>query len=88
MSKITTGAISGSKKVYVENGVPLREIALTNGQNFYVYDTSGIYTDENWNVDINKGSKDIRSKWILDRDDVEEIQGREVKPEDNGLTVS
>jgi phosphomethylpyrimidine synthase len=88
MSKITTGAISGSKKVYVENGVPLREISLTNGQNFYVYDTSGIYTDENWKVDINKGAKDIRSKWILDRGDVEEIQGREVKPEDNGLTVS
>jgi phosphomethylpyrimidine synthase len=88
MSKITTGAISGSKKVYVENEVPLREIALTNGQNFYVYDTSGIYTDSNWAVDTNKGAKDIRSSWILDRGDVEIIQGREVKPEDNGITGS
>jgi len=88
MSKITTGAISGSKKTYVENEVPLREIALTNGQNFYVYDTSGIYTDSNWTVDMNKGAKDIRSSWILDRGDVEIIQGREVKPEDNGITGS
>ena len=88
MSKITTGAISGSKKTYVENEVPLREIALTNGQNFYVYDTSGIYTDSNWTVDTNKGAKDIRSSWILDRGDVEIIQGREVKPEDNGITGS
>ncbi len=88
MSKITTGAISGSKKFYAENEVPLREISLTNGENFYVYDTSGIYTDENWKVDINKGAKDIRSKWILNRGDVEVIQGREVKPEDNGLAGS
>ena len=88
MSKITTGAISGSKKTYIENEVPLREISLTNGESFFVYDTSGIYTDENWTVDINKGAKDIRSQWILDRGDVEIIQGREVKPEDNGITGS
>ena len=89
MSKIiTTGAISGSKKTYVENQVPLREISLTNGESFFVYDTSGIYTDANWTVDINKGAKDIRSQWILDRGDVEQIQGREVKPEDNGITGS
>jgi phosphomethylpyrimidine synthase len=88
MSKITTGTISGSKKTYIENDVPLREILLTNGESFFVYDTSGIYTDENWTVDINKGAKDIRSQWIFDRGDVEIIQGREVKPEDNGITGS
>jgi len=88
MSKITTGSISGSKKFYAENEVPLREISLTNGEKFYVYDTSGIYTDENWKVDINKGAKDVRSSWILNRGDVEVIQGREVKPEDNGLAGS
>ncbi len=86
-SNITTGAIVGSKKFY-QDGVPLREISLTNGEKFYVYDTSGIYTDENWKVDANKGAKDVRSQWILERGDVEIIQGREIKPEDNGLTNS
>lgn len=86
-ASITTGAIIGSKKHYVDS-VPFREISLTNGKNFYVYDTSGVYTDENYQIDINKGIKDIRSKWIMERGDCEEIQGREIKPEDNGITNS
>lgn len=88
MSKnITTGAIVGSKKVYID-GVPFREISLTNGENFRVYDTSGIYTDENHTVDITKGIKDIRTPWIQERNDCIQTTDRQVKPEDNGLTNS
>lgn len=53
--------LSGSRKVY-EAGqyhpdlrIPSREIALTNGEKFYVYDTSGAYTDEQISIDINQG---------------------------------
>lgn len=84
---ITTGAIIGSKKVYV-NGVPFREVSLANGEKFRIYDTSGVYTDANHTIDIHKGIIDVRSGWIAQRNDCAEIQGREMKPEDNGVTHS
>lgn len=88
----------GSKKVYVEGSrpdirVPMREIALspTNGsfgkeenRPVRVYDTSGPYTDPNVSIDIRKGLPPLRRKWVLERNDVEEYEGRQVKPEDNG----
>ncbi|MEJ9151406.1 phosphomethylpyrimidine synthase ThiC [Bacillus smithii] len=88
----------GSKKVYVEGSrpdirVPMREIALspTNGsfgkeenRPLRVYDTSGPYTDPNVSIDIRKGLPPLRRKWVLERNDVEEYEGRQVKPEDNG----
>ncbi|WP_088067266.1 phosphomethylpyrimidine synthase ThiC [Gottfriedia luciferensis] len=91
-------SFSGSKKVYVEGSrpdikVPMREIALSPTTGSFgeeenapvrVYDTSGPYTDSATTVDIRKGLKPIRENWILDRNDVEEYEGREVKPEDNG----
>jgi len=40
-----------------------------------VYDTSGPYTDPNVNIDINKGLEPLRQQWILDRQDVEELEG-------------
>lgn len=92
-------SFSGSKKVYVSGSrrdiqVPLREIELSpttgsfgNEENppVRVYDTSGPYTDPNYSVDITKGLPALRSNWIRDRGDVEEYEGREVKPEDNGF---
>ena len=36
-------------------------------------------------IDINRGLPELRKPWILERGDVEFYQGREVKPEDNGL---
>ncbi|WP_270584669.1 phosphomethylpyrimidine synthase ThiC [Bacillus smithii] len=88
----------GSKKVYVEGSrpdirVPMRKIALspTNGsfgkeenRPLRVYDTSGPYTDPNVSIDIRKGLPPLRRKWVLERNDVEEYEGRQVKPEDNG----
>lgn len=43
--------------------------------NIVVYDTSGPYTDPNKEVDIYKGIERIREKWILDRNDVEQLEG-------------
>lgn len=83
---ITRSAFPNSKKVYVKGllhpiEVAMREIALSptklsNGTQepnaaVTVYDTSGPYTDENKEVDIEKGLPRIREQWILERDDVQ-----------------
>lgn len=89
---------TGSKKVYVEGSrpdikVPMREIELSRTVSSFgeednapvrVYDTSGPYTDSDYNVDIRQGLPAFRKKWILERNDVEAYAGREIKPEDNG----
>ncbi|MFD2616483.1 phosphomethylpyrimidine synthase ThiC [Terrilactibacillus laevilacticus] len=89
----------GSKKVYVEGPrpdlrVPMREIELNKTVTSFgeeinepvrVYDTSGPYTDPNYIVDIRKGLPNLRENWILERQDVEEYRGREIKPEDDGF---
>ncbi len=38
-----------------------------------VYDTSGPYTDPNQEIDVKMGLPKIREQWILDREDVEEL---------------
>ncbi|WP_443938475.1 phosphomethylpyrimidine synthase ThiC [Pedobacter sp. MW01-1-1] len=40
-----------------------------------VYDTSGPYTDPNVKIDVKKGLSPLRKKWILDRGDVEQLDG-------------
>ncbi len=85
---ISTGAISGSRKIYVDGTrhnikVAMREIVLSptkqaNGQTEYnapvtVYDTGGPFTDDDMVVDIKKGLPRIREQWILDRNDVEQL---------------
>ncbi|GAB7388854.1 phosphomethylpyrimidine synthase ThiC [Bacillaceae bacterium] len=89
----------GSRKVYVQGSrpdirVPMREIVLSPTSGPYgerenapvrVYDTSGPYTDPEFKADIRQGLPPLRRNWILERDDVEEYEGREVKPEDDGL---
>ena len=85
---ISTGAISGSRKIYVEGKlhnikVAMREIVLSptklaNGKTeanapVTVYDTGGAFTDDNMVVDIKKGLPRIREQWILDRNDVEQL---------------
>ena len=87
---ITTGPISGSKKVYVKGKihdiqVGMREIEVSPTKLFSgkmvenppvtVYDTSGPYTDVNYTVDVKKGLPRIREQWILDRGDVEYLEG-------------
>lgn len=90
--EVTTGPLPASTKIYVEGTDPsiqvaMRQIALepsANEPDLKVYDTSGPYTDENVEIDIYKGLNRDRQKWVTDRGDVEEYEGREVKPEDNG----
>lgn len=91
-------SFSGSKKVYVEGAspdiqVPMREIELSPTTGSFgeeenapvrVYDTSGPYTDPDVKINIQEGLKPLRQRWITGRGDVEEYDGRAVKPEDNG----
>ena len=46
---------------------------LTENSPIYVYDTSGVFTDKDVKVDINKGVPRVREQWILDRGDVEQL---------------
>ena len=88
--KITRSPLPASKKLYVVSPndpsvrVPMREISLTDGTAVTLYDTSGPYTDESVDIDVNKGIADVRSEWVLSRNDTEHYQGREVQPQDNG----
>ena len=91
-------SLPGSKKVYVDGTregmkVPMREIEQsdTNGvQNppIRVYDTSGPYTDPEYKVELEKGIPTPRHSWTLGRGDVEAYEGREIKPEDDGVKVA
>ncbi|MDE2405060.1 MAG: phosphomethylpyrimidine synthase ThiC [Sphingomonadales bacterium] len=86
---VTTGPIRGSRKIHVGPlGVAMREIALESSSGeppVRVYDTSGPYTDPDATIDIAQGLPARRGEWIRARGDVEEYDGRHVKPEDNGL---
>ncbi len=68
--------------------VPMRKITLSDtpvhfgsekgaekNPPLYVYDTSGVYTDPNVEVDLKKGLGAIRSAWIAERNDTEELSG-------------
>jgi phosphomethylpyrimidine synthase len=85
---VTTGPIRGSKKIYVgDRKVAMREIHLDpscDDAPVRVYDSSGPYTDADARIDIAMGLPEIRSSWIRERGDVEQVFQREVKPEDNG----
>lgn len=89
---VTTGPIQGSHKHYVETAsglkVAMRAIPLepSSGEaDVIVYDPSGPYTDTDVTIDINKGLTKLRAEWIVARGDVEQYDGRDVKPEDNGV---
>src|ERR1044071_734558 len=91
--KVTTGPIRGSRKIYVEGRdgvrVAMRAVALepSSGEApVILYDTSGPYTDPQARIDIMAGLPELRREWIRGRGDVEEVEGRDVRPEDNGLS--
>ena len=93
-------ALPGSKRVYVEGKlhsdvrVPMREIELTATKSYSgaveanepvrVYDCSGPWGDPKFIGAVEEGLPALRAKWIRAREDVEESDGREVKPQDNG----
>ncbi|MDE7145735.1 MAG: phosphomethylpyrimidine synthase ThiC, partial [Duncaniella sp.] len=39
----------------------------------YVYDTSGVYTDPDVKIDINRGLPRLREQWLKERDDLEQL---------------
>jgi len=91
---VSTGPLPSSRKIHVagdihpEIRVAMREIDLDPSAGeppVRVYDPSGVYTDSSIVIDVEKGLKPIRAPWILGRGDVEEYDGRDIKPEDNGL---
>ncbi|HBD12124.1 MAG TPA: phosphomethylpyrimidine synthase ThiC, partial [Porticoccaceae bacterium] len=90
-SIITREPLPSSKKVYIpgnrypELRVPMREIALSNGESVTVYDTSGPYTDPDQAIDVTAGLPQHRRAWVEARGDVESYRGREVQPQDDGL---
>src|SRR5579872_1160607 len=79
MSVVDSAVSPASRKAYAAGShpsirVPMREIALTNGEKHVVYDTSGPYTDPAVNTDVHRGLEPIRLQWILDRSDTEELE--------------
>src|SRR5258705_4697492 len=74
--------------------VPFREISQNQTRNFdnslednspvRVYDTSGPWGDPSMSCDVREGLPSLRRHWILERGDVEEYQGRELQPIDDG----
>ncbi|QVL44823.1 MAG: phosphomethylpyrimidine synthase ThiC [Methylophilaceae bacterium] len=85
----TTEPFAKSRKIYVEGSrpdirVPFREISLSDTPSQFgaeknepviVYDTSGPYTDPSITIDIRNGLPAMRAKWIMERGDVEELDG-------------
>ncbi|MDV6014420.1 phosphomethylpyrimidine synthase ThiC [Haloechinothrix sp. LS1_15] len=69
---VTTGPITGSRKVYTETTsglrVPARRIELSNGDHFDVYDTSGPYTDPDAVIDVHTGLSPTRAGWLAERE--------------------
>jgi phosphomethylpyrimidine synthase len=64
--------------------VPVRDIALTNGEVVSVYDTSGPYTDPEAAIDVRQGLASVRGGWITGRGDVEHYEGRAPVALDDG----
>ncbi|TVZ23114.1 hydroxymethylpyrimidine synthase [Dokdonia sp. Hel_I_63] len=71
-------------KIHPQIKVAMREIALsdtvdsmtkrkTPNEPVTVYDTSGPYTDPNKEIDIHSGLERIRESWILERNNVEQL---------------
>jgi len=81
--------LPNSRKAYVAGSrhdiqVPMREITQSDtpasfgvekNPPLFVYDTSGPYTDVKMNIDIRRGLGPLRSAWILEREDTDELAG-------------
>src|SRR5438552_5290270 len=99
-TKTTHKPLPNSRKVYISGKihpdirVPFREITLAptkslNGEievnePVRVYDTSGPWGDPDFHGDVSQGLPPLRVKWIRDRGDVEDYDGRVVRPIDDG----
>ncbi len=59
--------LEDSAPIFSGSGESPKNISIT------VYDTSGPYTDPDTEIDVRRGLKPLREKWILGRGDVEEL---------------
>ena len=88
-----------ARRIYKEGSrpdlrVPLRELSLNVTRNasgqiepnesVTIYETSGPWGDPAVKCDVRDGLPGLRRPWIIERDDVEEYEGRHVQPIDNG----
>ncbi len=94
-------AFPGSKKVYLEGSradiqVPVREIIQEptissrgeeQNEPVRVYDSTGPYSDPAYTPDLANGLPAVRKSWIVERQDVEEYEGRQIQPRDNGYAA-
>jgi phosphomethylpyrimidine synthase len=88
-SSVKIDSYPASEKIYVQGSrpdiqVPMRKITLSDtpahfgaekNPPLYVYDTSGVYTDSKVTIDLKKGLGTVRSVWIAERNDTEELPG-------------
>jgi len=87
-SRVKIDSFPASEKVYIQGSrpdirVPMRKISLADTKgNFgiepnaplYVYDTSGVYTDPEVAVNLQKGLGEVRTAWIRERADSELLE--------------
>ncbi|MEW8647410.1 MAG: phosphomethylpyrimidine synthase ThiC [Candidatus Thiodiazotropha endolucinida] len=89
LSEAVTGPFYKSRKIHVDGSrpdirVPMREISqeataasfgAEENPPIPVYDTSGPFTDPAQKIDLLKGMPDLRSGWIQERGDSEQLDG-------------
>ncbi len=89
LSEEVTRPFPNSCKIYVDGSrpdirVPMREISQTDTPSTFgaeqnppipVYDTSGPYTDPDVEINLLQGMPDLRSGWIEERGDTEQLEG-------------
>ena len=89
--QLTREPLPASRKIHLPGQlhpdlrVPLREIALTNGERISVYDPSGPYTDPGAAIDVKKGLPTPRAAWVEARADTQAYEGRPLQLIDDGL---
>ncbi len=89
LSAEVTQPFPNSRKIYVQGSRPdirvgMREISCSPTTGMFgeeenppipVYDTSGPFTDPDVTIDLMKGIPDVRSGWIEERGDTEQLDG-------------
>ncbi|MGI8733395.1 MAG: phosphomethylpyrimidine synthase ThiC [Pyrinomonadaceae bacterium] len=98
-TQIEDTQLPNSRRIYIEGKqpgvhVPFREIAQNPTRDFKgalednppvrVYDTSGPWGELSLECDVRAGLPTPRRDWIISRGDVEEYEGRHIKPIDDG----
>ena len=107
-SAVTRDPFPNSKKIYVKGEihgvrVAMREVETADSPSgaedsekfaITLYDTSGPYTDPDIDIDVRRGLRPLREKWIRRRRDVSELSGfssefsRKRLENANGITFS